>query len=314
MRRRFEIRCTTDGINLGPHGGPGIAIRMAVAYPESETVRQSTPALCVILPLAGEGERFAKRGYRMPKPLVPVLGRPMILRVIESLDLRSDDHLQIVHHSSLQEAGISALITSTFPNLDVVLQNLERRTGGAAETVLYGLNGLSETVLDRPVLVVDGDGIFDADVVQHFRSRPGNTVFCIDDPGDEPIYSYLVPDADGVVRRIAEKERISTLACIGAYGFEDGRLLRAQVLRTLGSARRLDGEHYLSHVVQGLIDDGGKVKAETVREWACLGTPAQLRAWSRRQILLRQLGRLCLPETSSPSCTLRMIEDIAPAW
>ena len=35
--------------------------------------------------MAGEGNRFSQQGYTLPKPLVPVSGEPMILKVIRDL-------------------------------------------------------------------------------------------------------------------------------------------------------------------------------------------------------------------------------------
>lgn len=41
----------------------------------------------ILIPAAGTGRRFAEDGYRGPKPLIPVLGEPMISHVIRSLHL-----------------------------------------------------------------------------------------------------------------------------------------------------------------------------------------------------------------------------------
>ena len=40
----------------------------------------------VLIPMAGEGSRFAKEGYTFPKPLIDVQGKPMIQKVVENLD------------------------------------------------------------------------------------------------------------------------------------------------------------------------------------------------------------------------------------
>jgi len=41
--------------------------------------------LNIVIPMAGRGSRFQQVGYRDPKPLIPVLGKPMIERVIDNL-------------------------------------------------------------------------------------------------------------------------------------------------------------------------------------------------------------------------------------
>ena len=40
----------------------------------------------VVIPMAGAGSRFQEQGYELPKPLIDVCGKPMIERVINSLN------------------------------------------------------------------------------------------------------------------------------------------------------------------------------------------------------------------------------------
>ena len=39
----------------------------------------------VVIPMAGRGQRFVEAGYDKPKPMIDVVGIPMIKRVIDSL-------------------------------------------------------------------------------------------------------------------------------------------------------------------------------------------------------------------------------------
>ena len=41
--------------------------------------------LQIVIPMAGRGSRFASAGYTVPKPLIPVGGRPMIEWIIENI-------------------------------------------------------------------------------------------------------------------------------------------------------------------------------------------------------------------------------------
>lgn len=52
---------------------------------------------------AGLGSRFAKEGIDTPKPLVPVMGRPMIGRLIEVLTATGDcESIHIVANSRME--------------------------------------------------------------------------------------------------------------------------------------------------------------------------------------------------------------------
>ena len=39
----------------------------------------------VVMPIAGRSSRFTNVGIKIPKPLIPVLGKPMVQRAVESI-------------------------------------------------------------------------------------------------------------------------------------------------------------------------------------------------------------------------------------
>ena len=106
------------------------------------------------MPLAGKGERFRRCAYDQPKPLVNVLGRPLVLRVIESLGLSATDSLIIVYHNSLRETCLESLIRQAFPHFQISFRCLANRTRGAPETVLFGLDTLPDDALDAPIIIL----------------------------------------------------------------------------------------------------------------------------------------------------------------
>ena len=46
--------------------------------------------LNIVIPMAGRGERYSKVGYEFPKPLIDVMGKPMIRRVIDDLKVTQE--------------------------------------------------------------------------------------------------------------------------------------------------------------------------------------------------------------------------------
>ena len=53
----------------------------------------ASPGINIVVPMGGIGERFARVGYRFPKPLVNLVGRPMIFWLLDNLDLTPDDRV-----------------------------------------------------------------------------------------------------------------------------------------------------------------------------------------------------------------------------
>jgi HAD superfamily hydrolase (TIGR01509 family) len=59
----------------------------------------------IVIPMAGMGSRFKQNGYKLPKPLIDVNGKPMIQRVVENLNIEAKF---IVHEKGVyrQKSGL----------------------------------------------------------------------------------------------------------------------------------------------------------------------------------------------------------------
>ena len=61
---------------------------------QSATPRASHVALNVIIPMGGLGaNEFTEAGYAVPKPMVPIVGRPLLFWLLDNLDLRPGDRV-----------------------------------------------------------------------------------------------------------------------------------------------------------------------------------------------------------------------------
>lgn len=92
--------------------------------------------LNVIVPIGGIGSRFAREGYRFPKPLINIVGRPMILWMIDNLSLQPGDTLWMAINEEVDdEFRIGQLVAKSFAKIDFRLLRLRHQTKGASETV-----------------------------------------------------------------------------------------------------------------------------------------------------------------------------------
>ena len=166
--------------------------------------------MTVMVPLGGIGSRFQKEGYAQPKPFVSVLGKPMILHVLDSLRLGPNDSLVIVYNPAWMSPKFWGAVKAKYPSLRLV--ELPGATRGAAETVLIGLHGLPKSLRSQPVMLVDGDCFYDEDIVAQYRAiaSRSNGVFFFVDTQPKPIYSYIVFDpASRRITQVKEKVKIS---------------------------------------------------------------------------------------------------------
>lgn len=240
-----------------------------------------------MIPLGGIGSRFQKEGYTKPKPFVSVLGKPMILWVIDSLKLGPQDSLVIVYNPAWMSPKYWEAVIAMYPRLQLV--ELPGATRGAAETVLIGLQGLPKALRDQPVMLVDGDCFYEEDIVATYRAiaPSSNGVFYFVDTQPKPIYSYIVFEPS--TRRIAqvkEKVKISDHANTGCYCFSNGSELLAQCQALLDAgatqtgnlSTHTVGEYYTSGVIAQMIAEGATFTALQIdpTRMHVIGTPTQL--------------------------------------
>ncbi len=89
-----------------------------------------------IIPMSGKGTRFADVGYLLPKPLIPVSGKPMILKVIESMPV-ADRWIFIVREEHVTQYAIDTLITNTVPRAEVII---DTNPVGQASTCMLAMS------------------------------------------------------------------------------------------------------------------------------------------------------------------------------
>jgi len=92
--------------------------------------------LNIIIPIGGVGSRFAKRGYRYPKPLINIVGRPMLLWLLDCLTLQPDDVVWIAVSEEVDEEFlIGQLVAKHLKGVEHNVLRLRHPTKGASETV-----------------------------------------------------------------------------------------------------------------------------------------------------------------------------------
>ena len=243
----------------------------------------------IVIPIGGIGQRFKDEGYDLPKPLISVLGKPMIYHVINSLDLENTDIVYIVYHNHLKEFNFETLIKFYFRNVNIKFVSLDYLTKGAAETVLRGLETFTEDKLNDNVLLLDCDTFYSDDIIGKYKSQSNkNTIFYFNSTDPKPIFSYITLE-NNKVTDIKEKIKISDNANTGAYGFESGAELKQYCNKVLG----LDKEVYISCVYEEMLKDGKAISGTEIVNFNCVGTPLQLKTYCNKYKEFAKPLRVC---------------------
>ena len=228
----------------------------------------------IIIPIGGIGQRFREDGYVTPKPLINVLGEPMICHLIGGLNVNEEDTIGIVYNQDLKLYNFEDLIRFKFPDRNIKFVSLDRMTKGASETILFGLDFLDLPMEDN-FLVLDCDTFYEDDIIEKYRECSNkNTIFYFNDDQELPIFSYIKIKGERVTD-IMEKVKISNNANTGAYGFSDGNTLRKYCQKI----ENKNGELYVSLLYKEMIEDGIPIISRKIENFRCVGTPLQLKVY-----------------------------------
>ena len=239
--------------------------------------------LNIVLPIAGRGSRFVEAGYRLPKPLIPVHGVPMLELVVRNIRPRQEHRFIILAlESHLEDFAMRSAIDRIAPGCTVV--PVRGVTQGAACTVLLARQFIDN---DEPLMIANSDQWVDVNINDYLaemnRRRADALIMTM--WADDPKWSYVRLDGEGWVDRVVEKEVISNEATVGIYNFRRGRDFVRAAERMIETNIRVNNEFYVAPVFNEMIERGTKTAIYNVGKEGNgmygLGIPSDLRAFLR---------------------------------
>ena len=227
----------------------------------------------VILPMAGNGQRFFDDGYTLPKPLIDVNGKPMFKRVIDNLHL--GDNVQpwfIVRQDHVNEYSIDKIIREYYDDAHIIIS--PGLTDGAACTVRMAANVLA----GEPIIVANCDQLMVWNH-KHFyeliedNTFPGGLIPVFIPNHDNPIHSYCDVNAYDKLLKLKEKEIIGPLATVGVYYFGNENSYVKAHEKQQENKDKTNNEYYLAPVYNYIDEDVGVFRVDKMLG---MGTPEEL--------------------------------------
>lgn len=231
----------------------------------------------LLIPINGLGNRFKEENYLLPKPLINVLGKPMIFWLLDNLDLTNVDKIIIPYTNVLDNFNFQTRLRERY-KVEFLFFPLSRPTKGAAETVHLALQNLDDEALSKNIMVMDCDTFyFDNIITRYIESKTKNAIFYFHDTQENPIYSYIKLTSTMLVEDIREKEKISDAANCGVYCFESAALLNQYCLELIENDLTQKNELYISGVYKQMLKRNIEIRGIDVNNFHCVGTPLQLK-------------------------------------
>jgi glucose-1-phosphate thymidylyltransferase len=220
----------------------------------------------VIVPVAGKGTRLRPHTHTKPKSLVRVAGKPILGHLIDRIrSLPMDELILIIDPDESKEASIRQYLDETAPVTVRYVRQAELK--GPAHAIY-----LAREHIDREVLIIFNDTLFDADL-SRLDTHQCDGMIWVREMEDPKRFGVIELQGSRIVR-LVEKPEVppSNLAMIGMYYLKDGPGLMKRIERVMQQGQMVKGEFYLPDPLQLMIDEGYHLEAASVQGWYDCGT------------------------------------------
>lgn len=230
----------------------------------------------LILPMSGKGTRFAEKGYKLPKPLLPVDGKPMVVQVAECLPKHKDDIFVC-----LKEHSIDSVLQDYFPNSRIrVIHDV---TEGYAVSCELGIDLIDE---NSPIMIspCDNGVSYNEKVFLDMVADESNDVIAWSFRNSQAskvnpaMYTWMTVDendflCDMLYKQVPKGDPLKTHVSVGIMYFRKAKYLLEGLRKNREQNNRPIGELCIDSVAHTLAENNYKVKVFEVDHYACWGTP-----------------------------------------
>jgi glucose-1-phosphate thymidylyltransferase len=224
----------------------------------------------IIIPMAGMGKRMRPHTLTVPKPLVPIAGKPIVERLVED----------IVKVCGQPVEEIAFIIGQFGAEVEKTLITIAEGQGakgsifhqdkalGTAHAILC-----AQDCLDGQVVVAFADTLFKADF--SLADAKENTIW-VQQVEDPAAFGVVKLDAHNHITEFVEKPEtfVSDLAIIGIYYFKDGAYLKRELQYLLDNNITDKGEYQLTNALENMKNQGTVFVPGQVAEWLDCGNKA----------------------------------------
>lgn len=244
--------------------------------------------------MAGMGKRMRPHTLTIPKPLIPVAGKPIVQWLAEDLAK--------VCSEKVEEIGfvIGNFGKETEKNLVKIAEKL-----GAKGKIYYQDEALgtahailcAEELLKGKVIVAFADTLFKADFKLDSNEEGIIWVHKVEDPR---AFGVVKVNADNTITDFVEKPEhfVSDMAIIGIYYFKDGEYLKKELQYLIDNNLKEKGEFQLTNALENMKKKGTKFKPGAVTEWLDCGNK-NATVYTNQRVLEFHKENIPVPENIS---------------
>lgn len=220
--------------------------------------------------MAGEGKRLRPHTFTLPKPLFPVLGKPVLQWLIEEVFRALPEPIEsmvfIVRDLKEEHGNFLRTLAQQWQAAVYFVEQPEPL--GTAHAVYQ-----AKEFLTGPCVILFADTIFRASIRVPEEVDGVLWVKRVEDPRS---YGVVELSPEGYIQRLIEKPEVPTsdLAIIGIYFLRQAERLLPAIEYLFRHEIRSKGEYQLTDALQRLCEEGLRLRALPVEEWLDCGSRA----------------------------------------
>ncbi|HET7179301.1 MAG TPA: sugar phosphate nucleotidyltransferase [Chryseosolibacter sp.] len=222
----------------------------------------------MIIPMAGLGKRLRPHTLTVPKPLLPIAGKPIVHRLVEDIAKLGSEKIEVIGfiiHPSFgndMEQNLKAIAASVGAEGRIYYQT---EALGISHALLF-----ARELFKGKIIVAFADTLFKADF-KIDTSKDG--VIWVQKVQDPSQFGVVKLDEKNQITAFVEKpsDYVSDLAIIGIYFFRDGEKLAAEMQYLIDNNIREKGEFQFTTALEGLNRKGAVFVTHEVAEWLDCG-------------------------------------------
>jgi glucose-1-phosphate thymidylyltransferase len=222
----------------------------------------------IIIPMAGLGKRLRPHTLTVPKPLLPIAGKPIVHRLVEDIAKvcpEKIDSIGFIIHPSFGkdvEESLKKIASDVGATGKIYYQE---QAFGISHALLF-----AKELFKGKVIVAFADTLFKATFKLDTNQDGIIWVQRVEDPSQ---FGVVRVNEKSVITELVEKptQFVSDLAIIGIYFFKDGEALAHEMQYLIDNNIKDKGEFQFTSALQNLSKKGAKLVPGEVTEWLDCG-------------------------------------------
>lgn len=222
----------------------------------------------IIVPMAGRGSRLRPHTLTIPKPLIPIAGKPIVQRLVEGIAEVLEDEIDEIAFIISEDFGVEieaklkSIATSLKAKSTIYYQDKPLGTGHAIMCAKDSLSG--------PAVIAYADTLFKAD----FKlDKEADAVMWVKQVENPEAFGVIKLNDKGQITELVEKSKdfVSDLAVIGIYYFKEVSQLKTQLEKVIEENIMHGGEYQINDGIKKMKENGAIFKPGQVDEWMDCG-------------------------------------------